>query len=632
MVELSCDHISFAFGTDIILQDVSFSINEGDKLGIVGVNGAGKSTLLKLITGEYDTQSGNIFYSKQKSLGWLAQHVEFESEATVYDEMLHAYDTLLKTEKELADLRTQMEKNPSEELAHRFSLLHDQFTVDGGYEFRSRCRSILLHLGFDDRFLQLPVSALSGGQKTKLALARLLMQAPDILILDEPTNHLDLDAVTWLEDFLSTYRKTILLISHDRYFLDRITNKILEIEHTHARLYSGNYSTYVEKKRTDREIQQRHYENQQHEIARIEAYIAQQRRWNRERNIIAAESRQKQLDKMERIERPEALPEDIRLQFRSGVESGNEVLDVRGLGKSYPGKKLFEALSFTLHKHDRLFITGENGCGKSTLLQILAGKTDADTGIFDYGYHVQLGYYDQENQNLHPEKTVLDELWDNFPTLSQTEIRNQLALLLFRGDDIQKKVAALSGGEKARLTFAKLMLTETNLLILDEPTNHLDLASKELLEQALLAYPGTLIAVSHDRYFVKKLATRILDFQGKEPCRCFDYAGSYESYLAYRKNLAVQPTKESEISESTSGGKDQYLETKRKNAELKKRERRLQFLESEIEKAEQLLADLEREMEEQASDYEAVAKCFTQKQQTEQQLDAWYTELSTLDT
>ncbi len=632
MVELSCDHVSFAFGTDVILQDVTFSINEGDKLGIVGVNGAGKSTLLKLITGEYDTQSGNIFYSRQKSLGWLAQHVEFESEASVYDEMLHAYDALLTMEKELAALRTQMENHPSEELAHRFSLLHDKFTADGGYEFRSRCRGILLHLGFDDRFLQLPVSALSGGQKTKLALARLLMQAPDILILDEPTNHLDLDAVTWLEDFLATYHKTILLISHDRYFLDRITNKILEIENTRARLYNGNYSAYVEKKRTDREIQQRHYENQQREIARIEAYIAQQRRWNRERNIIAAESRQKQLDKMERMERPEALPEDIRLQFRSGVESGNEVLDVRGLGKSYPGKKLFEALSFTLRKHDRLFITGENGCGKSTLLQILAGKTDADAGIFDYGYHVQLGYYDQENQNLHPEKTVLDELWDAFPTLSQTEIRNQLALLLFRGDDIQKKVASLSGGEKARLTFAKLMLTETNLLILDEPTNHLDLASKELLEQALLAYPGTLIAVSHDRYFVKKLATRILDFHGKDRYRCFDYAGGYESYLAYRKNLAAQPSKEPEISESASGGKDQYLEAKRKNAEQKKRERRLQFLESEIEKAEQLLANLEREMEEQASDYEAVAKCFAQKQQTEQQLDAWYAELDTLDT
>ncbi len=463
MTAISLSGVSLEFGTDVILDNISFSLNEGDKLGIVGVNGAGKSTLFKIIRGEYTPTDGSVYISKDKSVGMLEQNTGLEGDCTVLEGMLESFSSLIADEARLEQLQKQLEATPSgPDLISSYTSLTDHFKRAGGYEFRSRCKGILKNLGFDERFHDLKISGLSGGQKTRLALARELITSPDILMLDEPTNHLDVETLAWLEDFLSSYRGTLLVISHDRWFLDRVTTKTLEIENTHAELYNGNYSRYVKLKAENREIRERQYKNQQKEIARIEAYIEQQRRWNRERNIIAAESRQKALDRMVKIDRPEALPENIRLTFTKSGESGNDVLTVKNLTKAYPNKPLFSDVSFLVKKRDRLFIAGPNGCGKSTLIKIIAEKLAADSGSFEYGYNVNIGYYDQENQNLAPDNTVLDELWNCYNGLTQTEIRSALALFLFKGDDIEKKVSVLSGGEKARLTLCKLILSKMN--------------------------------------------------------------------------------------------------------------------------------------------------------------------------
>ena len=444
-----------------------------------------------------------------------------------------------------------------------------------------------------------PVSTLSGGQKTRLSLACLLLRDPDILMLDEPTNHLDTDALFWLEGYLKACRKTVLIISHDRYFLDAIVNHVLEIENRKARLFNGNYTAYVKQKQIDREIQERHYKNQQKEIKRIEAYIEQQRRWNRERNIIAAESRQKQLDKMERVERPESLPDTIRMRFESSGESGNDVMSVTGLSKRYPGKTLFEDVTFEVKKHDRLFICGQNGCGKSTLIKILAGRIMADQGFVAPGYNVRIGYYDQENQDLHPESTVLDELWDAYPGMTETTLRSTLALFLFKGEDVEKKVSVLSGGEKARLTLARLMLSKMNLLILDEPTNHLDIPSREILENALSEFNGTIIAVSHDRYFMNKLATRILDFGVVKPHHLFGYEGRYSEYLAYKKTH-IASDNDSRSATVMTAAKEQYLHAKRDLAEQRKQERKLKKAKDDILACEARIEEINLEMSDDA--------------------------------
>lgn len=440
-----------------------------------------------------------------------------------------------------------------------------------------------------------PVSSLSGGQKTRLSLACLLLRDPDIILLDEPTNHLDTEALFWLESYLKTSKKTILVISHDRYFLDSVANKILEIENKKSRIFNGNYTAYVKQKAIDRDIQEKHYNNQQKEIKRIEAYIEQQKQWNRERNIIAAESRQKLLDKMERIDKPEALPDKIRMTFEKSEESGNDVMTVSGLAKGYPGKPLFDSLSFDVKKHDRLFICGQNGCGKSTLIKILAGRLSADKGFAARGYNVKIGYYDQENQDLHPENTVLDEIWNAYPSMTETTVRSALALFLFKGDDIFKKVSVLSGGEKARLTLARLMLSKMNLLILDEPTNHLDINSREVLEDALTAFEGTIIAVSHDRYFINKLATRILDFGAESNCHLFAFEGSYNQYIEYKKKYLSKPENDKKETTITTS-KEQYLNTKREMAEHRKSERLLRNLKEDIGITEKQISEVNEEI------------------------------------
>lgn len=632
MISVNCENLSLSFGAETVLENVSFALNEGDKLGIIGVNGAGKSSLFAMITGKYQPTSGEVFISKGKTVGILEQNIEYDSSRTILDEAINTFSDLLETEKELENLRMISEQTGSEADAKRYADCQESFTSGGGYEFRGRCRGILKKLSLPEALWDKPVSSLSGGQKTRLSLACLLLRDPDIILLDEPTNHLDTDALFWLESYLKASRKTILVISHDRYFLDSVVNRILEIENKKSRIWNGNYTGYVNQKAIDREIQERHYVNQQREIKRIEAYIGQQRRWNRERNIIAAESRQKLLDKMERVERPEALPDRIRMTFDSSGESGNDVMSVRGLAKSYPGKALFDSVSFEVKKHDRLFICGKNGCGKSTLIKILAGRIPPDSGFASLGYNVKIGYYDQENQDLHPNNTVIDELWNAYPTMTETTVRNALALFLFRGDDITKKVSVLSGGEKARLTLARLMLSKMNLLILDEPTNHLDINSREVLENALSGFDGTIIAVSHDRYFINKLATRILDFGAESEHHLFAFEGGYGEYLDYRRRYLTSPEEEAKKEAVVTASKEQYLNAKREQAEIRKSERRLKNLKDGIAATESRISEIGEEMS-VCDPYDHVKLAALEKEQTEleDRLLSMYEELDAVE-
>ncbi len=615
MISIACENICMSFGDDVVLNNVSFSANEGDKIGIVGVNGAGKTTLFRIITGEYTQSAGSIYVAKDKTVGILSQDNGFDEDGTILGEMMLSKADLIKTEEELESLRFEIE-NGNGELVSRYTQLHEYFTKNGGFEYKSRVKGTLKNMGFGEDMWNVRISKLSGGQKTRLAMVRLILKEPDIMLLDEPTNHLDTYSVEWLEDFLRGYKKTVLIISHDRFFLDRTATKILEIENARGKIYNGNYSKYVELKKTDREIQERHYKNQQKEIARLEAYIEQQRRWNRERNIIAAESRQKALDRMEKVERPENLPESIRLKFNSASESGNDVIKAKKLSKSFGSLKLFSDVSFEIHKREHVFITGKNGCGKSTLIKIIAERIRADEGSLEYGYNVKLGYYDQENQELNDDNTVLDEVWNAHDDLTQTEVRNALALFLFKGDDIVKKVSMLSGGEKARLTLCKLILSKMNLLILDEPTNHLDINSREALESALLSFDGTIIAVSHDRYFLSKLANRILNFENGE---LTDFIGNYDQFCSFRKNSNEVECKE-KSEEIITDSKEEYLRNKQKNAEARKLERKIQNAKNEVSKIEKELDEIDLQIEEYATDYVKSAELCTKKEELETRL------------
>ncbi|MGM9636348.1 MAG: ATP-binding cassette domain-containing protein [Eubacteriales bacterium] len=625
MISMSCEGISLSFGILTILDNISFSINEGDKLGVVGVNGAGKSTLFRILLGEITPDKGKVYLAKDKTVGFLAQNAKYESDKTLLDEMLLAFSHLTRMEETLESLSAAAGSG-DEDAAMRFSALHEEYVAGGGLEYRGRCKGILQSLGFSKEFWDIPITSLSGGQKTRVALARLLLSDPDIIMLDEPTNHLDIESIEWLEKYLAGCRKTVLVISHDRYFLCKVTDKTLELENCKAKLYGGNYDYYIAEKKRDREIQEHQYKNQQKEIARIEAYIEQQRRWNRERNIIAAESRQKQLDKMERVDAPSRLPDNIRMRFSEAEESGNDVLSVRRLAKSYPGKELFSDLSFELKKRDRLFIIGSNGCGKSTLMKILNHTEFQDSGVFDYGYNVTVGYYDQENQNLTEENTVLDELWNQYSKLTQTEIRNALALFLFRGDDIFKQIKVLSGGEKARITFAKLMLSKFNLLFLDEPTNHLDILSREVLENALEQYDGTIVAVSHDRYFIKKLATRILAFRPDHTV--MDFAGTYEQYQDYLASYGTQTVQTKE--ESVSDSKQQYLKNKQNQAEKRKIESKIRRDREEIAKIEARLSEIPAEIEANPTDASKLTALYAESESLEERMMELMEELDSM--
>ena len=637
MIAISVNDLSLSYGTTPILEKISFSLDETDKLGVIGVNGCGKSSLFRLILGVETPTEGGVYLSRGKTVGVLTQDGAFDNadeNETVLVHMYRAFPHLLAAEKRLSELEGGL-KRGEDAAIREYTDLHDRYVREGGLEFRGRAASILQKLGFDAAACEQTVGTLSGGQRTRLALAIQLSREPDILMLDEPTNHLDIATLQWLESFLVNYPKCVMVISHDRYFLDRVTNKTLSIEHHRAKLYNGGYTKSMEQRRLDREIAERHWKNQQREIARQEAYIAQQRAWNRERNIIAAESRQKLLDKMERVERPKNDPRAIRMRFSESLASGNDVLEVRGLSMRFPSRTLFEDLSFLIKRGERVLVIGPNGCGKSTLIKMILGQTPPSSGVIEIGYNVQIGYYDQENQNLSPENTVLDELWNAYPSLTETEIRNTLGLFRFTGEEVFKEVAVLSGGERARLTLAKLILSQMNLLVLDEPTNHLDVDSREALETALEQFDGTILTVSHDRYLIDKLATRILEIKPGDafPGDLLDFPISHRG----RAYTELQEYKTARIAECEStlgtatvapavtGGKEQYLKNKQAAADARKKKAQLERWRRECTELESELEALEAELfGDAAADYVRAAKLDARKTEVEERLMELY--------
>ena len=599
---LACHGISKAFEEKIIVDNGSFHIEDHEKVALVGPNGAGKSTILKMIVGELPTDSGNVILTRGKTLGYLAQHQNMNSSNSIYDEVKSAKAHLIAMEEQLRSIELEMKDLSGSELNSRMETYHRltaAFERENGYAYESEITGVLKGLGFQEEEFSRPVSTLSGGQKTRVSLGKLLLSKPDILLLDEPTNHLDLNSITWLETYLLNYTGAVLIVSHDRYFLNRIVTKVIEIEAGQVMTYLGNYSDFSYKKKQLREAQLKEYLNQQQEIKHQEAVIEKLRSFNREKSIKRAESREKMLNKIERIEKPQEINTDIHLTLTPSVVSGNDVLSIEHLSKAFPPQQLFSDVSFEIKRGEHVAIIGDNGTGKTTLLKILNGLVDADHGSFTLGTNVHIGYYDQEHHVLHMEKTIFDEISDDYPSLTNTEIRNMLAAFLFTGDDVFKLIGDLSGGERGRVSLAKLMLSEANFLILDEPTNHLDIASKEILEHALNDYTGTLLYVSHDRYFINQTATRILDLVNQ---KFVNYIGNYDYYLEKKEELPAAYTSEVNASDSASPAsapsenklswqeqkEAQAKERKRQN-DLRKTEKRITALEERDSEIDQLM-------------------------------------------
>ena len=535
---LSCQNVGKAFHEKQVFKNCSFHIEDHEKAAIVGINGAGKTTLLRILTGELDADEGMVVWGKDVSFGYLPQNAQVEGSRSIYDEVLEAKKDVLLLEEEIRSCELQMkqaEDSALEALMEKYTQLTHRFEQADGYSCRSEVTGVLKGLGFTEEEFSKQVSTLSGGQKTRVALGRLLLTRPDLIILDEPTNHLDMSSIAWLETWLINYRGAVLIVSHDRYFLDKIATKIIELDGGKASVFSGSYSDYAVKKEQIRAAQMHAYLNQQQEIKHQEAVIEKLRSFNREKSIRRAESREKMLQKMEVLEKPTEVRDDMHIQLKPRIESGNDVLSVEGLAKAFDSQQLFSDLSFFLKRGEHVAIIGDNGTGKTTILKIINGLVDADAGEIRIGSKVQIGYYDQEHHVLHPDKTIFEEISDEYPTLTNTEIRNVLAAFLFTGEDVFKQIKMLSGGERGRVSLAKLMLSEANFLILDEPTNHLDITSKEILEDALNNYTGTVLYVSHDRYFINRTASRILEL---EDGKLTGYPGNYDYYLEKKAQLA----------------------------------------------------------------------------------------------
>ncbi len=535
---LSCQNVGKAFHEKQVLKNCSFHIEDHEKAAIVGINGAGKTTLLRILTGELDADEGMVVWGKDVSFGYLPQNAQVEGNRSIYDEVLEAKKDVLLLEEEIRSCELQMkqaEDSALEALMEKYTQLTHRFEQADGYSCRSEVTGVLKGLGFTEEEFSKQVSTLSGGQKTRVALGRLLLTRPDLIILDEPTNHLDMSSIAWLETWLINYRGAVLIVSHDRYFLDKIATKIIELDGGKASVFSGSYSDYAVKKEQIRAAQMHAYLNQQQEIKHQEAVIEKLRSFNREKSIRRAESREKMLQKMEVLEKPTEVRDDMHIQLKPRIESGNDVLSVEGLAKAFDSQPLFCDLSFFLKRGEHVAVIGDNGTGKTTILKIINGLVDADAGEIRIGSKVQIGYYDQEHHVLHPDKTIFEEISDEYPTLTNTEIRNVLAAFLFTGEDVFKQIKMLSGGERGRVSLAKLMLSEANFLILDEPTNHLDITSKEILEDALNNYTGTVLYVSHDRYFINRTASRILEL---EDGKLTGYPGNYDYYLEKKAQLA----------------------------------------------------------------------------------------------
>ncbi len=589
---LSCQGISKSFGEKVILEDASFHIEEREKAALIGNNGAGKTTLLRIIMNELHADSGQVVLMKDKQIGYLAQYQDVQGHRTVYEELLSTKQYIIDMEERMRSMELEMKHTSGEELdrlMNSYTRLTHEFELENGYAYKSELMGVLNGLGFAEEDFNKQVATLSGGQKTRVALGKLLISKPDILLLDEPTNHLDMESIAWLETYLLNYPGAVFIVSHDRYFLDKVVTKVVEIEAGHVRMYSGNYSAYAEKKAQLRDAQYKAYLNQQRDIKHQEAVIVKLKSFNREKSIKRAESREKMLNKIQRIEKPLEVQSQMRLSLEPRVVSGNDVLTVEELSKSFPQQKLFSNISFQIKRGERVALIGNNGTGKTTMLKILNGLLDADAGSFSLGAKVQIGYYDQEHHVLHAEKTIFQEISDTYPTLTETEIRNMLAAFLFTGDDVFKEISTLSGGERGRVSLAKLMLSEANFLILDEPTNHLDIASKEILEEALNSYTGTVLYVSHDRYFINQTATRILDLTNQS---VVNYIGDYDYYLEKKEELtekyapsAAETSVESK-EEAPSEGKLTWQQQKEEQARKRKQENELKKVEKRIEELE----------------------------------------------
>ena len=592
---LSCQGISKSFGEKVILNDASFHIEEREKAALIGNNGAGKTTLLRIIMNEISADSGQVVLMKDKKIGYLAQYQDVSGHRTVYEELLTTKQYIIDMEDRMRAIEVQMKNASGEELdrlMNTYTRLTHEFELENGYAYKSELMGVLKGLGFTDEDFAKQVETLSGGQKTRVALGKLLISKPDILLLDEPTNHLDMESISWLETYLLNYPGAVFIVSHDRYFLDKVVTKVVEIEAGQTRVYSGNYSAYALKKAQLRDAQYKAYLNQQRDIKHQEAVIAKLKSFNREKSIKRAESREKMLDRVQRIEKPLEIQDRMRISLEPRVLSGNDVLHVEELSKSFPGQTLFSDISFDIKRGERVALIGNNGTGKTTMLKIINGLIEADAGKFSLGSKVQIGYYDQEHHVLHAEKTIFEEISDTYPTLTETEIRNMLAAFLFTGDDVFKVISSLSGGERGRVSLAKLMLSEANFLILDEPTNHLDIASKEILEEALNSYTGTVFYVSHDRYFINQTATRILELTNQA---VVNYIGDYDYYLEKKEELtekyapvqqetmAVQeaaPATASEGKLTWQQQKEEQARKRKQEAELKKTEQRIEELEN----------------------------------------------------
>ncbi len=649
---LSCSHISKSFGTDVILDDISFHIEDYEKTAIVGINGAGKSTLLKIIVGELSADQGEITLSKGKTLGYLAQHQDLTSHRTIYEELLEVKRSVLQMEERIRSLELEMKHAKGEQLEkmlETYTRLTHQFELENGYSCQSEIIGVLKGLGFSEEDFKREISTLSGGQKTRVSLGKLLLSKPDIILLDEPTNHLDMESIAWLETYLLNYKGAVIIVAHDRYFLDRVVTKIIELDLGHGSVFQGNYSAYSQKKALVRQAQMKAYLNQQQEIRHQEEVIAKLKSFNREKSIKRAESREKMLAKIEVLEKPTEVNDEMNIRLEPDITSGNDVLTIKNLGKSFGHNHLFSHVDIDIKRGERVAVIGSNGTGKTTLLKIINQMLPADTGEITFGTKVHIGYYDQEHQVLHMEKTLFGELQDTYPDLNNTRVRNILAAFLFTGDDVFKRIGDLSGGERGRVSLAKLMLSNANFLILDEPTNHLDITSKEILEHALNQYTGTVLYVSHDRYFINQTATRILELTGET---FLNYIGNYDYYLEKKElmnNLygtadssqspfatgsatsslpwsSLKPSFETTSGQESSSIKQDWKAKKEEQARQRKKQNDLKKTEEEISSLEEQDSALDKQLmkPEIASDVGKLMEIHKEKEALKERLEQLY--------
>lgn len=628
---LSCNNISKSFVTDVIIKSCSFNIEDHEKAAIVGINGAGKSTLLKIITGIEPADTGLVTLAKDKTLGYLAQQQNLGSDNTIYDELLSVKQYILDMEKELRSIEKRMNTADGDELENlmkKYSDLNHRFEMENGYAYKSEITGVLKGLGFSEEDFTLNVNTLSGGQKTRVALGRLLLAKPDIILLDEPTNHLDMESIRWLENYLLNYNGAVLIVAHDRYFLDKIVSKIIELDNGVATVFSGNYTDYAAKKAILRNMKLKEYLNQQREIKHQEDVITKLKQFNREKSIKRAESREKMLDKIEIVDKPQELNDKMNIKLEPNVVSGNDVLTISGLSKSFDDITLFDNIDIEIKRGERVALIGNNGTGKTTILKLINGIIEPDSGSIYLGAKVNIGYYDQEHHVLDPDKTIFDEIRDAYPDLNNTQIRNTLAAFLFTNEDVFKYIRDLSGGEKGRVSLAKLMLSNANFLILDEPTNHLDIVSKEILENALNNYTGTVLFVSHDRYFINAAATRIIELSNKT---VVNYIGNYDYYLEKRDILSAKPVNtvssaDIEHAKKAADSKASWQEEKVKQAQLKKIKNELKRTEERIANIEERIDKLDNMYADPAisSDTAKLMEIHTEKEELSKELDKLY--------